>query len=122
MKSPSVALRYSSFSASYFRAKLKPITPGLFFNSARTVNVAPGDTVCFAGFDTDDHLGYIVKPKYRGLGYAFEAAMGSIVYVKDIGLREVFLNVADENTASRRLAAKLGFKNIGGDEYRLEIC
>ncbi len=81
-----------------------------------------GDTVCFAGFDTDDHLGYIVKPKYRGLGYAFEAAMGSIVYVKDIGLREVFLNVADENTASRRLAAKLGFKNIGGDEYRLEIC
>ncbi len=75
---------------------------------------ATGDTLGFVliGFEPGDHepeLGYMLLPEARGKGYALEAACAVRDYAFDTcGLPMLVSTVDPDNTASHRLAARLG--------------
>lgn len=59
-------------------------------------------------------LGYEIFPDYRQRGYAFEAIQAVIAWLKQQdGISTVVLSILPENTASQRIAQKLGFKKWG---------
>ena len=63
--------------------------------------------------DQADIISFIIKDKYRRQGF------GSILFVKFIatlkikGVKEVFLEVSEKNTAAQKFYNKFGFRNIG---------
>ena len=56
-------------------------------------------------------LGYAFLPEYFGRGFAFEACTASIAAAsRDFGLPQLLAIVNPDNTPSRRLLEKLGFR------------
>lgn len=61
--------------------------------------------------DDENHVGvgYIYKKSYWGKGYAFEATSACVDYAFNIlHLNEITAQIRPENTASRKVAEKLG--------------
>ncbi len=55
-------------------------------------------------------VGYHIAKDYTGKGYATEALQAFIPYILDkIGIREIYGEVVEENTASHRVLEKSGF-------------
>lgn len=70
-------------------------------------------------------FGYHIFPDYRRRGYALEAIQALIAWLKQqAGISTVVLSILPENTASQRIAHKLGFKKWGEvfdeDEQNIE--
>lgn len=68
-----------------------------------------------AGVDKKENgnfeLGYYILPYYRRQGYAYEACSDILKYVnEECGLNEVYASISKDNSASLKLAQKLGFK------------
>jgi RimJ/RimL family protein N-acetyltransferase len=58
----------------------------------------------------DVDLGYALLPRFRGAGYAREAATAVVSYAQhDLGLPRLLAIVSPENAVSRRLLGELGF-------------
>ncbi len=73
-------------------------------------------------------IGYMVLPRYRGRGYATEAARGLVDFARRKGESVVFASVAPDNVASLAVVAKLGFRRTGvqiddidGEEWVFEL-
>jgi len=61
-------------------------------------------------------LGYWIGQPYWGNGYATEACLGLLRYVRDAhGDAQVFANVYPDNHASEKVLCKLGFVEDGTD-------
>jgi len=59
-------------------------------------------------------LGYWIGPPFQNRGFATEAARAAIGYAFDeLGLHKVTVGCIVENTASRRVIEKLGFRFLG---------
>ncbi len=59
-------------------------------------------------------LGYTVAAEHRCRGYATEALQGMMDWARaTAGVRAFFLSISPDNTASLRLALKLGFRQVG---------
>ena len=58
-------------------------------------------------------LAYWLAPSTRGHGYAAEALALVVAWLPDIGCRRAVLEVHPDNTASRRLAERVGFTEVG---------
>ena len=54
-------------------------------------------------------LGFAFLPRYRGVGYAHEAAAATLDHARTLGLDRVLAIVSPDNEDSVRLLAKLGF-------------
>jgi [ribosomal protein S5]-alanine N-acetyltransferase len=69
------------------------------------------------GQDEESHvfdLGYCFNSDYHGRGYASEACRAMIEYVfSDLAADSLTCGTAAENTPSRRLIDRLGFKKVG---------
>ena len=62
----------------------------------------------FAG-TRDVEVGYQLRPEFWGRGYATEAARASLAFGRDVvGLERIVALIDPRNTASQRVAAKLG--------------
>lgn len=62
-------------------------------------------------------LGCTLSPAYQGRGYATEAVAAVIGYLfKELGKRRVIFSIDPRNTLSRRLAERLGLKQVGYTE------
>lgn len=62
-------------------------------------------------------LSYLIAADRRGQGYAAEAARAALGYAgQKLGFARVVLVTSSENTASRRLAARLGFQRASALE------
>jgi RimJ/RimL family protein N-acetyltransferase len=63
---------------------------------------------------TGGELGYHIYRPYRGQGYALEACRAILAYAaRETDLTRITLRAAPENSASLRLAEKLGFARAG---------
>lgn len=58
-------------------------------------------------------IGYTVMERFRGSGYATEAASALIAYAAEEGVDVVFATVAPDNAPSLRIVEKLGFEQTG---------
>ncbi|WP_221031242.1 GNAT family N-acetyltransferase [Actomonas aquatica] len=59
-------------------------------------------------------LGYRIAPDHRNQGYATEAVRAMMTWAQQTAdLQACFLSISPDNTASLRLALKLGFQQIG---------
>ena len=59
-------------------------------------------------------IGYILKHKFQGMGYATEAARGLIEYAsKYLSVSQVIFEIRPENVASIKVAERLGAKQNG---------
>jgi RimJ/RimL family protein N-acetyltransferase len=59
-------------------------------------------------------LGYWIGPPFQNRGFATEAARAAIGYAfEELGLHKVTVGCIVENTASRRVIEKLGFRFLG---------
>jgi len=59
----------------------------------------------------DVDIGFALLPRYRGLGYAFEAAAATLRYGHaTLGLRRIVAITAPDNHASARLLAAIGMR------------
>ena len=58
----------------------------------------------------DVDIGYAFLPKWRGYGYAFEAAAAVLAYAPTLGLQRVVAITSPENAASNGLLRKLGLR------------
>jgi RimJ/RimL family protein N-acetyltransferase len=56
----------------------------------------------------DVDIGFAFFPKFRGAGYAYEAAKATVEHAKTIGKSRLLAIVSPENDASLRLLTKLG--------------
>jgi predicted acetyltransferase len=54
------------------------------------------------------HIGYGVRPEYRGRGYAKEILKQSLIYVKGLGVEMALLTCDDDNYASARVIESQG--------------
>jgi RimJ/RimL family protein N-acetyltransferase len=69
-------------------------------------------------FLSDVDLGYAFLPRFRGAGFAFEAASGVLHdAAATLGLRRVVAITALDNVRSARLLQKLGFLDEGTFPY-----
>ncbi|MBW3592442.1 MAG: GNAT family N-acetyltransferase [Actinobacteria bacterium] len=69
-------------------------------------------------------LGYAIFPRFRGRGYATEAAAALIEWAREEGVRHVIASVSPENAPSLAVVRKLGFVQTGeqwDDEDGLEL-
>jgi RimJ/RimL family protein N-acetyltransferase len=57
----------------------------------------------------DVDLGYALLPRFRGAGYAREAAAATVEHARKLGLPRLLAIVSPENEASRGLLSTLGF-------------
>ena len=65
-------------------------------------------------------LGYLIDPAYRRKGYAYEACTAILDYAfRRLGIDEVSVEIEPSNTASARLARKLGFQQSEGRLWTL---
>lgn len=58
-------------------------------------------------------LGWAVRSDRWGRGYATESAEAGIEWAPELGLRELVALIMEDNSASRRVAEKLGMKEAG---------
>lgn len=65
-------------------------------------------------------LGYALLPDYTGQGYALEAAKAAVQWAVTLDLAQLYAVVSLENEASKRLLAKLGFRNQGVINWQQE--
>ena len=65
-------------------------------------------------------LGYALLPDYTGQGYALEAAKAAVQWAVALDLAQLYAVVSLENDASKRLLAKLGFRNQGVINWQQE--
>lgn len=54
------------------------------------------------------HIGYVVVPPYRRLGYATEMLRNSLIIARAIGVSDVLVCCADHNEASAKVIEKNG--------------
>jgi RimJ/RimL family protein N-acetyltransferase len=68
---------------------------------------------------SDDYeVGWHLHPDHWGQGYATEAAAAAVQRGFDAGLAEIFAIIYPENTASKRVAERLGMGYVGrSDRY-----
>lgn len=59
-------------------------------------------------FNYGGHIGYGVRPEYRGRGYATEILRQSLIYIRELGVSEVLMTCFDENIASARVIESQG--------------
>lgn len=57
-------------------------------------------------------MGYSIFPQWQRQGYAFEAITGFLAWARTQGLEAVLLSIAPDNLPSRRLAERLGARQI----------
>ena len=76
-------------------------------------------------FDFEKRQGevsYILNPAYSGKGLATEAVKGAIeVVCNALGLRSIVATVDFENEESSRLAQRLGFRYLSGEDFQVEV-
>ena len=76
-------------------------------------------------FDLEKRQGeisYVLNPAYSGKGLATEAVKGAIeVVCNALGLRSIIATVDFENEESSRLAQRLGFKYLSGEDFQVEV-
>lgn len=87
---------------------------GFYGYGIYTVYTADDEFVGLAGFwngrkSGEGELGYIIKPQFRGLGYATEIAKEAASYAlsEEIGFKSLIIRVSPDNEASKRVARKL---------------
>ena len=72
-----------------------------------------GKLIGRAGLEHDE-LGYMIAPELQNRGYATEVCRFIIDYAREnTGFEELYCRIDERNTASVRLAKKLGFINSG---------
>lgn len=72
-----------------------------------------GKLIGRAGLEHDE-LGYMIAPELQNLGYAMEVCRFIIDYAREnTDFEELYCRIDERNTASVRLAKKLGFTNSG---------
>ena len=72
-----------------------------------------GKLIGRAGLEHDE-LGYMIAPEFQNQGYATEVCRFIIDYArKNTEFEELYCRIDERNTASVRLAKKLGFTNSG---------
>ena len=72
-----------------------------------------GKLIGRAGFEHDE-LGYMIAPELQNRGYATEVCRFIIDYAREnTDFEELYCRIDERNTASVRLAKKLGFTNSG---------
>lgn len=72
-----------------------------------------GKLIGRAGLEHDE-LGYMIAPELQNLGYATEVCRFIINYAREnTDFEELYCRIDERNTASVRLAKKLGFTNSG---------
>lgn len=62
-------------------------------------------------------IGFHLRPKFWGQGYAVEAAKAVIDYAFKILQAKLFAGHNPNNTASKKVLSKLGFQYIGDEFY-----
>lgn len=99
---------------SYIQKRYKFYGYGLW----SVIEKSSGELIGRIGFEHTEYkektvveLGYLVGTPYQRKGYAYEASEAAMKYGKEyLGFDCVFIRAESENTASRRLAEKLGFQ------------
>ena len=72
-----------------------------------------GKLIGRAGLEHDE-LGYMIAPEFQNQGYATEVCRFIIDYAREnTDFEELYCRIDEKNTASGRLAKKLGFTNSG---------
>lgn len=56
------------------------------------------------------HIGYAVAERYRGKGYATEMFRQSLPFCKQVGIQDLMITCADDNSASWKVIEKFGGK------------
>jgi RimJ/RimL family protein N-acetyltransferase len=64
------------------------------------------------GLDDVD-IGYALLADFHGQGFAFEAALGTLEYAKEMGLKRLIAITTKDNHSSVKLLEKLGMKPDG---------
>jgi RimJ/RimL family protein N-acetyltransferase len=96
------------------RARPSPWTHG--FTIAERPSGAVIGSCGFKGPPDPDgmvEIAYGIDPRYRGRGYAKEAAQALIDFAHDAGARVIRAHTLRENAASIRVLAACGFERIG---------
>lgn len=60
---------------------------------------------------------WAIDPKRHGEGFAAEAAAAALDFARELELDEVFAMILPINTASRRVAEKIGLEQVGEVEH-----
>ena len=72
------------------------------------------DTVLGRAGLEHDEMGYMIAPEFQNQGYATEVCRFIIDYAREnTDFEELYCRIDERNTASVRLAKKLGFTNSG---------
>ncbi len=58
----------------------------------------------------EPEIGYEIRVSHRGRGYATEAATAVLQQCRAAGLTRVWASIRPHNTASRRIAGRLGMR------------
>lgn len=59
-------------------------------------------------FNYGGHIGYMVRPAFRRLGYASEMLGQALLLAREIGITEVLITCNDDNLGSIKVIEKLG--------------
>jgi len=85
--------------------------------AARYIVEEAGTALGTAGFgmrgDRDFEVFYAMKPEGRGRGLATDAVLTIVGWLRRQGEQRVWLSTLDGNTASERLADRVGFVRVG---------
>jgi predicted acetyltransferase len=54
------------------------------------------------------HIGYGIRPEFRGRGYATQILLGALQVVRSLGVQDVLVTCGDGNVASSKLIEKCG--------------
>lgn len=93
------------------------------FKMAVECQTQPGRCIGYVAFDALDgiqpDIGYLVHPKWQGKGIATEAMRGLMVYLlaQRPDILDIGLTVHPDNIASRRVAEKLSFREVGHKSF-----
>ncbi len=81
-------------------------------------------TCGYAMIDTSENygeIGYVLSPYFRGKGYMTEAVKAVLeLSFEKLGLSKALLRIIAENTASKRLAERLGFAVEGYSKMEIK--
>jgi RimJ/RimL family protein N-acetyltransferase len=72
----------------------------------------------FGRFGDDVELGYWVRPRYRGRGYATEAIRAVLKQARSLGHRRVFAKHFADAPGAGCVLERLGFEEVGDDYSR----
>jgi RimJ/RimL family protein N-acetyltransferase len=65
-------------------------------------------------------IGYTVFTKFRGKGFAKEAARALVDWAFDQGEKQVFASVSPDNAPSLAVVKSLGFRQVGTQEDEVD--